>query len=159
MAVYSAAGRTTATAATANHAVFQFWNPDAAQRVLLLETGFYWAGAPPAGSPGFYMVRTTTIGTAAAVVTPDADNAWDRQDVPPSGATIRLGAFSVQPTLATPQLFGHTSAAVAGQNGTGYVWVFGHAPLTVPPGTGVAVVQRISNATPISEVYVVFEEN
>ena len=45
MAVYSARALTAATAATADHAIIQLWNPDSLKRIMVVEMGLFKAGA------------------------------------------------------------------------------------------------------------------
>lgn len=153
MSVYSARGFTAATAATANHVLANLWNPDSAKRIKVLEIGCFKAGAG-AANDSVYVTRCTTIGTPGSTVTPDADNAWVGDDPPSSAATVGLAAFTVQPTLATPQLWGWVAAAVAA---SGFIWPTPRG-IEIPPGTGLAIAQRAATAWPTSEVYFVWEE-
>lgn len=153
MAEYSARGVTAATAATIDHAVAALWNPDTAKRIKLLELGLFKAGAG-AANDGLYLTRITARGTPGSTITPDADNAWSGDDVPSSGALVDLAAYSVQPTRATPPLWGWIAAAVAA---SGVIWPTPRG-IWIPPGTGLALCQRTATAWPISEVYFCWEE-
>ena len=153
MAIYSARGVTAATAATADHTVFGLWNPDSLKRITLLEIGLFKTTGGTAGD-SIYLGRTTARGTAGSTVTPDADNAWTGDDIPSSGALLDLAAYSVQPTKATPNLWGWVAAAVAA---SGVIWPCARG-IAIPPGTGVAINQRVATIWPISEVYAVWEE-
>jgi len=153
MAAYSVRGFTGATAATADHTIAALWNPDSVKRLCLLEHGCFKAGAGTAND-SVYITRITTKGTPASDVTPDADNAWLGDDTPGSGALLSIGAYSAQPTKASPPLFGWVASAAAG---SGYIWPTPRG-IWVPPGTGIAIVQRAATAWPTSEVYFVWEE-
>lgn len=153
MALYSVRGFTAATAATADHAIFSVWNPDSLKRITLVEMGLFKAGAG-AANDSLYVCRITTRGTAGSTVTPDADNAWQGDDVPASGFLLDLAAFSAQPTKASPNLFGWVASAVAA---SGFIWPTPRG-IAIPAGTGIAIVQRAATAWPTSEVYAVVEE-
>ncbi len=153
MSVYQVRGLTAATAATADHALFGLWNPDASKRIRLLELGLFKSGAGAAGD-SVYLTRSTMRGTAGSTVTPDADNAYDADDVPASGALLDLAAYSAQPTLATPPLWGWVASAVAG---AGVIWPCSPG-IVIPPGAGLVVAQRVATAWPASEVYLKFDE-
>jgi len=153
MGVYSVRGFSAATAATADHCIAELWNPHASKRISLLEVGLFKAGAG-AANDSLYLCRTTAKGTAGSTVTPDADNAWLGDTAPVSGATMELSAFSVQPTKATPNLFGWVAAASAG---SGFIWPTPRG-LQIPFGTGLALCIRAAAAWPTSEVYFEWEE-
>lgn len=153
MGVFSARGFNAATAATADHALFGVWNPDSAKRIKVLELGVFKSGAGVAAD-SVYVCRSTARGTAGSTVTPDADNAWDGDDIPASGWLLDLSSYSVQPTKGSPNLWGWVAAAVAG---SGIIWPTPRG-IWVPPGTGLVVAQRVATAWPASEVYAVVEE-
>lgn len=154
MSDFSVRGFTAATAATADHTIAQLWNPDSLKRIKVLEIGIFKAGAG-AANDSVYIARTSTIGTAGSTATPDADNAWNADDVPASGATLGLAAYSVQPTKAgAPHMFGWVAAAVAA---SGVIWPVPRG-IWVAPGTGLSITQRAATAWPTSEVYFVWEE-
>lgn len=150
---YSVRGFTAATAATADHTIFSLWNPDATDSLSVFELGIFKAGAGTAND-SVYICRITARGTAGSTVTPDADNAWGNLVVPPSGALLDLAAFTVQPTKSTPNIFGWVAAAVVG---SGIVWATPRG-IKIPPGAGLAVVQRAATIWPTSEVYISWEE-
>ena len=153
MAVYHVRGFTAATAATADHAIASLWNPSATKRIKVVEFAIFKAGAG-AANDSLKLERITTKGTPGSTVTPDADNSAEADAVPDSGAVLDLAAFTVQPTRATPALFGWVAPAVAA---AGLVYPFPRG-LTIPPGTGLAITQRAATAWPISEVSFVFED-
>jgi hypothetical protein len=153
MGVYSVRGFTAATAASADQVVCALWNPASAQRIKVLEFGFYKTGIL---SKNPNIVNITTRGTPGSTVTPDADNGWDASDIPPSGALLDLAAYSVQPTLGSPRLGGAYHTGLTGGEASGYVWVFADG-LMVPPGKGFALLSRDASCS-ASEVYYVWEE-
>ena len=153
MSNFSARGLTVATAATADHAIAALWNPDSLKRITLFEVGLFKTAVGTAAD-SLYLARITTKGTPGSTVTPDADNAWNGDDVPASGAVLDLAAYSVQPTKGTPSLFGWVAAAVAA---SGFVWPTPRG-ISIPPGTGLALCQRAATIWPISEVYFAWEE-
>lgn len=154
--MYTVRGRNAATAATADHAVWQLWNPHATQRIKLIQWAIFAQSAAPAAGWSGRLKRTTAIGTAGSTVTPDIDNHSERAIAPPSGALLHLAAFTVQPTLDASELgLGFTFAAV---QASGIV-----APipggLIIPPGTGIAFVQIPATASVVFEVSVSWLED
>ena len=153
---YSVRGFTAATAGAASPDVIcQLWNPDGAKRIKVLEVSL-WRG----GITGTRVVptRTTARGTPGSTVTPDADNAWDTDAGPPSGALLDLAQFSVAPTImAAPHLMGFHMAANTGQEGFGFVWASPKG-IEVAPGTGLALIMPLTVVWPISETTWVWEE-
>lgn len=146
-------GFTAATAATANHAIASLWNPHASRRINVVEVGIFKAGAG-AANDSIYIVRSTTRGTAGSTVTPDADNSSLADSTNPSGSLLDLAAFSVQPTLASPPMYGWVAPAVAG---AGIIIPFPRG-IIIPAGTGLVIAQRAATAWPTSEVSFVFED-
>ena len=153
MSVYSVSGFTAATA-SATDAVFGLWNPDGAQRITVLEAGFY---VNEITSARMCIRRTSARGTAGSTVTPDADNNWSGQDVPPSGALLDLAAYSVQPTNAGI-LHGIRKSATTGSAGVGHVFNFTYGGVTIPPGRGIVVRNLDAFVAGPVECYVVWEE-
>jgi hypothetical protein len=150
---FSVRGLTVATAATADHAIAALWNPDSLKRIKVFETGIFKTAGGTAGD-SLYITRITARGTAGSTVTPDADNAWDADDVPASGALLDLAAYSVQPTLGTPRMFGWVASAGAG---AGIIWPTPRG-ISIPPLGGLALVQRAATIWPVSEVYFCWTE-
>ena len=86
------------------------------------------------------LCRITTQGTAASTVTPDADNDWDREVAPKSGAVIGLADFSVLPTVGGDLDRYVCTAAGGGMQGLyGAVGKRFARPILVPPGTGLSL--------------------
>jgi hypothetical protein len=150
---FSARGVTVATVATVDHAIAALWNPDSLKRIKMFEVGLFKTTAGTAAD-SIYITRITTQGTAGSVITPDADSAWNGDDVPASGALLNLAAFSVQPTRGAPGLFGWVAPTVAA---SGFVWPTPRG-IWIPPGTGLAICQRVATIWPVSEVYFAWEE-
>lgn len=152
---YYARGFTAATAATANHAIAELWNPGtlSGRRIKVVEVWIFKAGAG-AANDSLYLCRTTARGTAGSTVTPDVDNAGEFDSAPPSGALLDLAAFTVQPTLATPGMLGWVAPAVAGAG----IQIPLPRGIIIPAGGGLALVQRAATAWPTSEVAFVFED-
>lgn len=124
--------------AGANEVHANLWNPSSTRYINLIEVAYFQPDFGAAGD-SFYLSRTTTTGTAASTLTPNAVNAADASIAPPSGALIHLAEFSAQPTLATPSIV--STAAFHTGVGSGFLHVFSD-DLWIPPGTGVAIVSR-----------------
>jgi len=155
MNTYYVRGFTAATAATANHVIAELWNPGtlSGRRIEVVEVAIFKAGAGTAND-SIFLERTTAKGTSGSTVTPDADNAGQADSTPPSGATLELAAFTVQPTLASPGMYGWVAPAVAG---AGIIIPIPRV-IVIPAGTGLAIVQRAATIWPTSEVSFVFED-
>lgn len=151
MSIYTVRGLTAATAATANNAAFGIWNPDTAKRIKLLEFGIFCVSAPAAGA-GLLLGRNTTKGTSTDV-TPDADNAWDADDVPASLFVLQT-AFSAEATKATPEMWGWVPA---GAIGAGVIWPVPRG-IYIPPASGLTWKNRVATIFPACEVYATIEE-
>ncbi len=129
------AGRSAATAATANHVAACLWNPHATIRLRVYEIA--WCKTV-ATVDGLMLVRTTTRGTPASTVTPVMQNETDYAAAPVSGALLDLGAYSAQPTIVS------TAAALWRWNlpaaiGSGFIQSFPEE-MEIPPGNGLAVI-------------------
>ena len=147
--MYSARGRNAATAATADHVVWQMWNPHATQRVRLVSFSMFAQGAAPAAGWSGRLRRSTSTGTAGSTVTPDIDNHSIRGAAPPSGVLLYLAAFTVQPALDASELgLGFTFAAV---QGSGIVYPI-PGGIEIPPGAGIAFSQVPATASVVFEI-------
>lgn len=152
MGFYSVAGRTAATAAAADQSVAGVWNPSTTRRARVYEIGWYKTDIT--GSGQLRIQRTTARGTATVTATPDADNAWDANDTPPSALVLDT-TYSAQPTLAAlPALTGNRPST--SEEGVGFVWIFSRG-IEILNG-GLAIVTGTATAMPASDVYVVWEE-
>lgn len=150
-AFYSVRGLTGATVGTADHAIFAVWNPSTTKRIELLEIGVFTVTAGTAGC-GFYRRRITARGTAGSTATPSLENALERDAAPDSGFLLDLAAYSVQPTLAAAPGMG-PSVAMPNSIGAGIIIPFAQ-DLIIPPGTGIAFLNRAAVIFPASEVWV-----
>lgn len=152
---YYVRGFTAATAATANHCICEIWNPGTVtgRRITCVEGAVFKAGAG-AANDSCYWIRTTAKGTPGSTITPTAVNAGENDSAPPSGFTLELAAFTVQPTLAAIGMVGWVAPAVAGAG----IWIPFPRGIVIPSGSGLALVQRAATAWPTSEVSVVVED-
>jgi len=148
---YAVAGRTAATAATADNVAAELWNPHGTKSLYVREVWVFATTATTAMNLG--IVRSSAKGTSTLTVTPDADNAFDRRAVPPSGCTLEL-TFSAQPTLATPYLLRAIAPTVIG---AGWVWPFPQ-PIEVVAGTGLCIATPMAVAFPIADATYVWDE-
>lgn len=158
MAIYRPTGTTGATAATDAHAVAEIWNPSGTKRIRVIEFSIVAAAAPGAGS-GILFRRTSARGTAGSTVTPTAEHSDERDAAPDSGFLLDLATFSAQPTLIAGDL--HPAWVLAAVAASGIVYSFANAisrGIVVPPGTGLAVVNRAAIVVPASEVGFVVED-
>lgn len=148
--MYSVRGRNAATAATADHVVWTFWNPHATQRIKVISFSMFAQGAAPAAGWSGRIIRTTTRGTAGSTVTPGIANHSTRGIAPPSGVLLDLAAFSVQPTLdaTTTPHFGFTFAAV---QASGIVYPI-PGGIEIGPGAGIAFAQVPATASAVFEI-------
>jgi hypothetical protein len=145
-------GFTAATAATADHTIAELWNPHATRSLTIWEISIYKAGAGTAND-SIYLRRSTAKGTSGSTATPAAPNTDDNRSAPPTGATLELAAFTVQPTLAAlPAMYGWVAPAVAGAG----ITLPTPRGIIVPAGAGLCIVQRAATIWPTSEVTFVF---
>jgi len=153
--MYIVRGRTAATAATIDHAIFQVWNPHSTQRIKLIQWSIFKEAVGTAAD-GLRFRRTSARGTAGSTVTPTIEHHSERAIAPPSGFLLDLSAFSVQPTLVAGELGqGWVASAVVGSGGVIAI----PGGLIIPPGTGIVAIQTKATIWPISEVGVVVLED
>ena len=115
MAYFEVAGRSLATAGTADHCAAQIWNPSTTIDIYVVEIFFQKTVA----TADHHMIsRSTARGaTPTATSTPDADNDYENRNTPASAFVLELGTFGTQPTLATPTLRrGNLPAAIGAGN-------------------------------------------
>ncbi len=148
--MYLVRGRTAATAATADHAIAQIWNPHATQRIKVVEFSVFKQGGAGTAGDSFRFRRTSARGTAGSTVTPGIEHHIERAVAPVSGFLLDLAAFTVQPTLVAGSEIppGWTAPAV---QGAGIVKPF-PGGIVVPPGTGLVIVQVAATIWPVSEI-------
>ncbi len=147
---YAVGGR--ATGGGAGESLAALWNPHATQmlRVTYIAIAENSITAPQSVT----LRRTTTRGTPASTITPDADNAYDFRSAPPSGALLDLGDFTVAPTLAAAVLWRWTASAAQGCGAEDRF-----PCLCVPAGTGLALVDAAALAwTSASDLTFTWEE-
>lgn len=137
MGLYSVGGRSLATAVTANHCGCQLWNPSTTKGIYVTALSWFKTVAT-VDNPS--LQRSSAKGaTPTSTVTPDIDNAWDRDVIPPSGTILELATFTTQPTLAGPDLFkANLPAAV----GSGFLVPFAGRGIFVPSATGLVVMNN-----------------
>ncbi len=152
MALYSAGGRMGgATAATDESVGAALWNPAANKRIYVLEVA--WAKtAATVDNPA--LQRSSTRGTQTVTVTPDIDNAWERDIAPPSGALLDLD-FSAEPTLQGPHLKAWNLPAAIG---SGFIFSFPSPGICIPPGTGLAVVTHVAVILQVADCTFTWQE-
>jgi hypothetical protein len=137
-------GRSAATAATANHAAAQIWNPNANARIFLYEV---WVCITTAGVANIGCKRSTARGTAGSTVTLGVDNSIERDMAPPSAFVLDLAAFTAQPTLAGVDLMRWNLPAAIG---AGVILSFPD-PITIPPATGIVITTPTAVVFPASD--------
>src|SRR5687767_11340936 len=97
MPEFRVAGRSAATAATANHVAACLWNPSATLTIFVTEVHVCLTAATAAN---LSLRKTSTRGTPpAGSVVATIDNSHDSSAAPASGAVLDLAAFTAQPTL------------------------------------------------------------
>lgn len=155
--MYSVRGRTTATAATADHAIAQLWNPHATQRIKVISFALFKTTTGTAAD-SLRLRRSSGRGaTPSSTVTPGIENHSERAVAPPSGVLLDMGAFGTQPTLvAASELGPDWIAAAFAAAGINYAIPGG---IVVPPGTGLVIAQITATAWPISGVTFVWLED
>lgn len=150
--MYRAAGRSTATAATANVSVLGIWNPHATLRARLVELHLCAQGAAPTAGASLQLRRISARGTATSTVTPIIENDIQRAQAPTSGLLLDL-AYSAQPTLVTsPALWQWSLAAVVSSG------VIVPIELTIPPGTGLTLATVGATVHPATDVSIAWKE-
>lgn len=137
-------GRTAATAATARNVAAAIWNPHSTSRIFLYEA---WTFPTTAGATSLAIARITARGTATTSVTAAIDHAIERDTAAPSGFILDL-VYSVQPTVSASNNAAGTLPATIG-NG---VMIGFSDPITIPAGTGLALITTQTAAYPVSDV-------
>lgn len=151
MAHFRTAGRSAATAATLGHVAAALWNPHATARPKVWEIHIAITTAAVANID---IRRTTVRGTPGSSVTADIDNSDSRDIAPTSGLVLDLAAFTAQPTVDASSLWRWNLPAVVG---SGVILPVPHG-ITIPPGTGLAIVTPVGVAFPPSDIAFVWEE-
>lgn len=151
MAQITLAGRTAATAATANHVAAAIWNPHASARIKVTEIHIC---TTTAGAANISIQRSTTRGTPGSTITPTIASASQRDLVAPSGAVLDLAAFTAQPTLEAPSLRRWNLPAAVG---AGVILVFPEGVI-VGPGAGLCIATPTAVIFPASDISVAYED-
>ena len=152
MPIFYVRGVSAATVGTVDHALANLWNPSPTKRIKVYEVALFATTAAASGD-GYWIQRTSARNTAGSTVTPDADNSSAGDATPDSGALLDLAAFSVQPTLRTPQLWGWSVPIIPA---AGFIWQT--RGITIPAGGGLAITQRVGSIAPVAEITFVFED-
>lgn len=149
---YRVAGRTAATAATADNVGGALWNPHATKDITVYEVHWFKTVAT---TDHLALIRTTTRGTASATETPDIDNDDLNLLAPISGALLDR-TYSAQPTVSGPAM---QRINLPPAIGAGMIWVF-EKGIRVPPGEGLAcaVPTGISTILQPADMTVVWDE-
>jgi hypothetical protein len=114
-----------------NGAMAVLWNPSSTIAIGVVRV--YVAHNSTVTAPS--IARATTRGTASATTTPDADNHHSGRAAPPSGTVLDRGTYTVEPTRATPNLYGFQ---LTNTNGSAVdLWL--PEPIVVPPGEGLGL--------------------
>jgi hypothetical protein len=143
VAEFSIAGRSAATAATANHCVAQLWNPATSRGIWIL-----------AISVGNLAVKRSTArgATPATSVTAAASNDLDGDTAPVSGTVAEFALFTTQPTLAGNILWSWNFPAAVG---AGAIMPFANPNrhgIKVPAGQGVCLYTPDAVIFPASDI-------
>jgi len=132
--MYAVAGRNAATAATSGHVAAALWNPSGNEAISVYQIRC----SVVVGGGLLSVARTSARGTAGSTVTPDLDNHFGQRAAPSSAPLLDLAAYSVQPTVAAPDMF----EGGLGANAGGSVVYNLVLPITVPPNTGLCIYQN-----------------
>ena len=135
---YTVAGLGSSTAA-GNLCVGALWNPHGSKDVYVTVMSCAWG----ASGSAHYVQRITVEGTPASSVVPDIDNDLDALLAPISGVKLDLGAYSVQPTKAGPDVF----RLKHNQNNPGpceEIW-FGNG-IRLEAGTGLGIFNQVAGS-------------
>lgn len=147
---FAVAGRSAATAATADNIGAALWNPAAAVSLKVKELHWFHSTAT---ADNLEIIRISARGTASVTVTPDADNDLERLVGPASAAVLDV-TYTVQPTVQGPPMFRNNLPAALG---AGVIYVF-EKPIEVPAGTGLAVGTPVAVALVAADVTFVWDE-
>lgn len=144
-------GKTAATAATIDHAIAEIWNPSTSKRIKIVTLYVVKQAVGAADEP--VLRRSSAKGTSGSTVTPGSAQELEQAAAPPSGVTLELAAFTVQPTLIAGPLDG---AVIPAAIGSGWVWNFADQMnplgLELKAGEGVVITAGIALAFPVSRV-------
>ena len=152
MGDHSVGGRTVATAVTAGHVIAQFWNPHATARIWVV--GIDLCALTGAALSSLTLQRSTARGaTPTATVTPDLDNAFERDNANAAGMVLDLATFGTQPTLDASVLWRWSLPAAPG---AGFMKPWGRPGLAIPPLSGICLANFGGALFPASDVTFTF---
>jgi hypothetical protein len=148
---WSIAGRSAATAATANHCAAQLWNASSTRTIWVTAVG--WSKTV-ATADTVALKRSTARGaTPATTVTPTIANDWEREIIPPSLAVLELALFTTQPTLEGVALLQYSMpAAIA----SGFILPFETKDLQgikIIPGAGLCLYTPVATILQPADVF------
>ena len=156
--MYSVRGRNAATAGTADHAIWGFWNGHSTQRIKLISFAMWAQSAAPAAGYSARLRRISARGTAGSTVTPNISNDSRIAVAPVSGVLLDLAAYSAQPTLLASSVdfgLGFTFAAV---QASGFVYPI-PGGIEIGPGAGVAFIQVPATISVVFEITLTWLED
>jgi hypothetical protein len=151
---YVCEGTTAATAATAENAIAQVWNPSAVKPIWINELHVVKTTAGAGDMP--YLRRTSARGTVTVSTAADITHHFDHELAPVSGFTLDT-TFSAQPTFLGTAQKGLMSALIAAAIGSAWIWVF-RQPIRVKPGQGLCITTKTALAFPASLVTALVSE-
>lgn len=149
MGLYSVGGRGVGSNAT-DDPLGHLWNPHSTLRLWVV--GVSWCRAVTGGF-NIGLCRTSARGTAITTITPDIDNAYERDFAPPSGCVLDLD-WSAIPTVALPHL---KRMHMANNEGMAEDMVFRWPGICVPPGTGLQTVSTTGGIAAADHTFVWYE--
>jgi hypothetical protein len=153
MGMYSTGGRDAGSVATGDPQS-HLWNPHSTKRLWVRAFSLVCTGT---GVENVGFCRTTARGTAITTVTPDIDNAWERDEPPSSGVVLDLN-WSVIPTIDTSR-FWRLSWGTSTAAGTSTIEeVFNYPGIEVSPGSGLQLVSESGGISASDQTFTWFEE-
>lgn len=151
MARYAVAGRSAATAATADNFGAALWNPHASRSLYVVEIHWFKTVAT---RDDVEIARITARGTATVTVTPDVDNDYARIVAPVTGALLDT-TYSAQPTIAGPAMYRNVLPAAIG---AGFIYAFGGPGIEIPFGTGLGIGTPVATILQPADVTFIFDD-
>ncbi len=123
--------------------------PDATERLHLLELALSVEVAPTTG-PAWRLNRPTAVGTSSANVVPQQED----PDTAATGARLDT-TWSAAPTLGGVDM---RRFAIPAAVGSGVVWTWYDAPLVIPKGAGLCIVNANASGATLGtlSLYAVF---
>jgi hypothetical protein len=156
--MYTVTGRNAATAGTADHAVWGFWNPHSTQRIKVINWSMFAQSAAPAAGWACRLRRISARGTAGSTVTPNSSNHSTLGVAPVSGVLLDLAAYSVQPTLLASSVDLGPRFVFSAVQGSGIIYPI-PGGLEIGPGAGVAMIQVPATISVVFDIGVTWLED